>query len=120
MAYLQNNHSEMGKVRSTIRMLIPLEKQGEALEILKAICAQIQFEPRCISSQLYRSVDEERVIMLEEFWESDQDILHHLKSDAYHRILMVIEMAEEPPDIRFDTISLSAGIEVIEKARNKG
>ncbi|MEN8243786.1 MAG: hypothetical protein ABFS43_02660 [Thermodesulfobacteriota bacterium] len=58
--------------------------------------------------------------MLEELWESDRDILQHLRSGTYRRILLVIEMAEEPPDIRFDFIADSGGVEVIEQARNKG
>jgi hypothetical protein len=58
--------------------------------------------------------------MLEEFWECGRDMLTHLKSDAYRRILLVIEMAEEPPDIRFDFIADSGGVEVIELARSQG
>ena len=112
--------SRSGKIRSTIRMLIPLSRQSEALEILGNVRSQIQFEPKCISSRLYRGVNEARAIMVEELWESYQDIQRHLQSDAYRRLLMVIEMAEEPPDIRFDTITNSSGVEVIEKARKQG
>ena len=57
--------------------------------------------------------------MVEELWSSEEDILHHLQSEAYRRVLLVVEMAEEPPGIRFDTISCSSGIETIEKARNR-
>jgi hypothetical protein len=39
---------DMGIVHSTIRMLIPLNKQSEALEILQTVSAQIQFNPNCI------------------------------------------------------------------------
>lgn len=114
----QINHIEMVTVHSTIRMLIPLNKQSEALEILGAVCAQIQFEPNCIGTHLYRGVDDVRAIMIEERWISDEHMRRHLRSNAYHRILLVIEMAEEPPEIRFDTIMHSDGVEVIEKARN--
>jgi len=120
MIQQQNDFTEKGKVRSTIRMLIPLNKQSEALEILSVVSGQVQFDPHCISSRLYRSVDEARAIMLEELWESDQGIFQHLKSEAYRRVLLVIEMAEEPPDIRFDTITHSGGVEVIEKVRKQG
>jgi quinol monooxygenase YgiN len=120
MIQQQDDHNSGGRIRATIRMLIPLNKQSEALEILGNVSAQVQFEPNCISSRIYRGVDEVRAIMVEELWESYHDILEHLQSDDYRRVLMVVEMAEEPPDIRFDSISLSGGIEVIEKARNKG
>jgi quinol monooxygenase YgiN len=106
-------------VRSTIRILIPLEKQSEALEILGSIIEQTQFEPGCISCRLYRGVDEEGAILIEELWMSDADVKRHLRSDKYHKILLVVEMAAEPPEIRFDTISHSSGVETIELARNQ-
>lgn len=115
----QADQMKKGKIRSTIRMLIPLDKQSEALDILGSVKAQIQFEPSCISSRIYRGVDEVRAIMVEELWANDEDILRHLNSDAYRRVLLVIEMAEEPPEIRFDTIAKSSGVETIEKARQQ-
>jgi len=106
-------------VRSTIRLLIPLKEQGEALEILGSITEQIQFEPGCISCRLYQGVDEENAIMIEELWVNDADLQRHLRSDKYRKVLLVVEMAAEPPEIRFDTISHSSGVETIEKARSQ-
>ncbi len=107
----------MGMVRSTIRMLIPLEKQGEALEILGSLIEQTQCEPGCISCRIYQGVEEARAIMLEELWTSDEDVQHHLRSEKYRKILLVVEMAAEPPEIRFDIIAQSSGVETIERAR---
>ncbi len=106
-------------VRSTIRMLIPPEKQSGALEILGSIAEQIQFEAGCIGCWIYRGVGEGRAIMFEELWASDEDVQRHLRSEKYRNILLVVEMAVEPPEIRFDTIAHSGGVEIIEKARNQ-
>jgi quinol monooxygenase YgiN len=104
-------------VRSTIRMLLPLKKLSEAQEILGSMIEQIQFEPGCMSCRLYRDVQEERALMLEETWTSEKDLLRHLQSDRYRRVLLVVEMSVEPPEIRFDTIAHSSGVETIEQAR---
>jgi len=104
-------------VRSIIRMLIPLEKQSEALEILGSMIEQTQFEPGCLSCRLYRGVEDTLAIMLEELWLSEEDVQRHLRSDKYYKVLLVVEMATEPPEIRFDTIALSMGVERIEQAR---
>ena len=72
MARGQDNPPERGKIRSSIRMLIPLNKQSAALGILNTVSTQVQFEPGCISSRLYRGADEARAIMIEDQWESDQ------------------------------------------------
>ena len=103
-------------VRSTIRILIPLDKQSEAFDILRSATAQVQFEPNCMSSRIYRGVDEVRAILVEEFWTGNEGMLRHLQSDEYRRVLLAIEMAEEPPQIRFDEISNTSGSEIIRKA----
>ena len=117
MCHEQGTASIRGKVRSAIRMVIPLNKQIEAIDILSSVSARVRYEPSCISSRIYRDVDEVRAIMLEELWTNQEEILKHLQSEAYHRVLLVIEMAEEPPEIRFDTIEGSSGIETIANAR---
>lgn len=106
-----------GGIRSCIRMRIPPASQNEAIEILASVAARIQADTRCLSTGIYRCLDDAGTIMLEEFWQCPEGILQHLRSDDYRRILLVLEMAIEPPDIRFDTIAQSSGIEVIKKAR---
>ena len=100
-------------VRSTIRMLVPLDKQSEALDILGYVSAQVQYEPSCISSRLYRGVDDVRAIIVEELWTDNERMLHHLRSEEYRRVLLAVEMSEEPPEIRFEEISQTNELETI-------
>jgi quinol monooxygenase YgiN len=105
-------------IRSTIRMLIPFEKQFEALRILGSMIEEIQFEPGCIGCYLYKGVEDDRVIMLEELWVAEEDFRRHMQSKKYSKILLVIEMASEFPEIRFDLISETRGFEIIENIRS--
>jgi len=73
----------------------------------------------CISCRLYRSVEDVRAILLDELWLSEAELQHHLRSERYRKILLVVEMAQEPPEIRFDIIARSSGVDTIEKARNQ-
>jgi quinol monooxygenase YgiN len=95
-----------------------VKKRKEVLTILSSIIEQARLEEACISCRLYRDVQEDRAFMLEEIWSSEKDLQRHLKSDRYHTVLLEVEMATEPPEIRFDTIVHSNGIETIVKARN--
>ena len=119
MNQCKDNRLRKNMVRSTIRMLIPLDKQSEALDILGYVSAQVRYEPSCISSRLYRGVDEVRAIMVEELWTGSEGLLRHLQSDEYHRVLLAVEMAEEPPVIRFDEISHTGGLDTVRKALKK-
>ena len=89
----------------------------EALEILNLAAERTRIEPGCLSCRIYRDEQEEAVLMVEEVWETQGSLDHHLQSDDYRHVLFVTEMAVEPPEIKFRTISQSAGVEIIEKAR---
>ncbi len=103
---------------ATIRMLIPPKRRGEVLEILSSLAERFRFDPGCICCRIYQDVEVEPMIMLEQLWASGEDLERYLRSEEFHKVLLVIEMAVEPPEIRFEEVSRSTGVETIEKARN--
>lgn len=104
-------------ILATVRMVIPPKRRVEAVEVLDAVAERTRFQPSCLSCRIYHDEQEEAVFMLEELWETQESLDRHLRSDDYHHVLFVAEMAVEPPEIKFQTISHSAGVEIIEKAR---
>jgi quinol monooxygenase YgiN len=104
-------------IQATIRMTIPAQKSGEVLKIIRSVVEQCSDDPGCLSCHLYGDLQEKNVLMLEEVWRSEEDLDLHLRSDEYRNLLLVLELALKQPEIRFDTISSSTGIETIEKAR---
>jgi quinol monooxygenase YgiN len=108
---------EDSMILSTVRMMIPPQKRGEALKILKSIAEQCRDDLGCLSCHIYEDLQEKNVLMIEEVWKADKDLNLHIRSNEYRNLLLVLEMALHQPEIRFDTIAQSTGIETIEKAR---
>ena len=104
-------------IHTTVRMVIPPQKRAEALQILNAIAERTRVQLGCLSCRLYHDEQVEAVFMVEEVWNSQEDLDRHLRSDNYRNMLFVTEMAVEPPEIRFRTVTDLAGLEIIEKAR---
>jgi quinol monooxygenase YgiN len=105
-------------ILSTLRMTIPPKKRGDALRILRSVAELCRVHSSCLGCHIYEDVQEDNVLMFEEMWRSEEDLAQHLRSEKYRNVLKVLEMALNQPEIRFDTISSSAGIETIEKARS--
>ena len=105
-------------IQATIRIEIPPQKRDETLTILRLVARQCAFDPSCLSCRIYGDLQENNVIMFEEVWKNEEDMGHHLRSDDCRILLLALEMALKQPEIRFDTISSSTGIETIEKARS--
>lgn len=106
-------------IHATIRMKMPGRKVKEAVEILRSVAERTKVQPGCVSCRIYRDAQEENVIMVDEVWRSQEEHECYLRSADYRNVLLVVEMADENPEIKFSEFSGSAGVETIEKARSK-
>jgi quinol monooxygenase YgiN len=105
-------------ILATVRMAIPPQKSDEVLKIFRSVAELCRDDPGCLRCHIYEDHQEKSVLMLEEVWRAEEDLYRHLRSDDYRNLLLVLEMALKQPEIRFDTISGSTGIETIERARS--
>ena len=104
-------------VHAMLRMVLPSGKHGEVLQVLSPMVERVRLEPGCLSCNIYQDMRDRRVIMLEEVWRCEKEMERHLRSEQYRNVLLVMEMALEPPEVKFDEVSRSTGVETIEKAR---
>ena len=104
-------------IQSIIRMMIPPQKRNEALKILKSITDHCSDYHGCLSCNIYEDLQKKNILMFEQVWSAVEDLNLHIRSDEYRNLLLIMEMASQQPEVRFDTISNSTGIETIEKAR---
>ena len=102
---------------ATFRMSIPAQKCTEALKILRLEYELCRDNPGCQCCHIYGDLEDNKAHMIEEVWCTEEDLDAHLRSDEFRNLLVVMEMADKKPEIRFDTVSSSAGIETVEKAR---
>ena len=93
-------------------------KRDEALRILRSTSEGDRIPPGCLSCRIYEDVQEDNIIMFEKLRRSEEELEQHLRSEEYRKVLLIMEMALQHPEVRFNTISSSSGIETIEKARN--
>jgi quinol monooxygenase YgiN len=115
----QRHELEKQMILATVRMTIPPQKSGEVMKILRSMAEQCRDDPGCLSCHIYGDLQEKNVLVLEEVWRTEEDLDLHLRSGEYLNLLLVLEMSLKQPEIRFDTISSSMGIEAIEKARSR-
>jgi quinol monooxygenase YgiN len=105
-------------IAATLKMELPGHARDEILQVLKSLRAPTRAEAGCISCHVYQDLHDENRIVLREVWESQADLDRHIRSHRYRHLLALMETASSPPEIRFDTISHTAGIEVVRAARH--
>jgi quinol monooxygenase YgiN len=102
----------------SFRMVIPAKKRKEVAGILRGTVERTLAEQGCMSCYFYSDVQDDRGLMLEEVWKTNDDLTHHLKSQVFRDVLLVAENALEAPEIRFSHVMPGNGMETIENARS--
>jgi len=104
-------------IEATIKMTVPAEKRKEVLQTVKAILGPIRRERGCISCHCYADVEDESVFFFEEVWKTREDLEDHLRSDHFSVLNGAMRLLRAEPDIRFNTIVSTVGLEAIKAAR---
>ncbi|MCI0389466.1 MAG: hypothetical protein MOB07_11985 [Acidobacteria bacterium] len=85
---------------------------------LSTLLGPTQIKPGCLSCLLYQDWSDANVLYLESRWETPKDLIHHIRSDAYKRLLLLMELGVEPPSIEFLSVSEVRGLDLIEATRH--
>ena len=65
----------------------------------------------------YNDVEDENTFIILERWETQTDLKKFIRSESYRQLLTAMELLAEPPDIKINAISYTAGLEAIEAER---
>ena len=109
-----------GMVVGTLRIPLPQGHRAEVLQILRSIQGPVSAQPGCAGCHIYEEEDPEPAVVLVERWECEAALEEHIRSEAYRRILGAMELSGSPPEVCFDFVSSTKGMELIERLRNAG
>ena len=107
----------MDKVISSLRIVTRPQSRVEVVRSLAARLGPTWVQPGCLRCDLYCDVEDPGAITLVEEWESQAELDLRLRSEDYRSVLAAIELAQERPTIRFDTVTRRGGLEIVASAR---
>ena len=106
-------------ITSTIRITAPENTDGEIVRVLRSLIEPTRVHAGCISCGLYKDLHDPSVIIWLEEWTTQDDLEHHIRSPQYNKILAAFDMSSTQPDMRFDTVVETQGMQLIAEARGK-
>ena len=107
----------MAMVISTLRILTAPKSRAEVVRTLTAQLGPLRVQSGCLRCDLYQDIENRDIVTLVEEWESQAELDVRLRSDEYRAVLETIELGQEQPIIRFDTVTRSGGFETVASAR---
>ncbi len=94
----------------------PGQRDG-MLQALRSLVNPTRVEPGCLSCRLHEDADKLGAFVLEEEWASRDHFERRLRSEPYRHLLHLMELSAEPPEVRFQVVSDTMGMEAIHAAR---
>ena len=93
------------------------EKRKETLEILHSLQGPLRAQKDCRDCIIYEDHDGSGEILYMELWEDPEALNRYIQSDIFLRILAVIDIADEAPEIFFTELADTNGMDLIRKLR---
>ena len=105
-------------VQLTVRLLVAPDRTDDIVRtLLRVVMLPAQQVPGCHFAQVYRRADEPQRIDYVEEWDDLAGLRPQLSCERFSRLLEVVEMAAEPPEVEFRCISETHGINYIATQR---
>jgi quinol monooxygenase YgiN len=101
----------------TIVRLFPFAEEKAALqEFLAGVLGPMRVQPGCLGCTLATESDPDALLFMER-WQTKDDLLRRLQSDAYAKILATMELSTGKPEVSIFEVISQDGLEFIERVR---
>jgi quinol monooxygenase YgiN len=97
----------------TLRMTVRSERRSDLLEAMRGLLEPARVERGCLSYRLYEDVEDGNTFILVEEWETQHDLESHIRTKNQRRLLTLMDLLSEQPELRFNTVSHTMGMELI-------
>jgi len=107
-------------VRLSIELSAPERDGRRIVSALRMLTVATRLEPGCLSCGLWTELSEDSYLHYEERWRSEEAIRRRVLSDAFTKLLEVLEASPTRPTVAFDFVARRRGLEFIEEVRGLG
>ena len=88
-------------------------------EALRSLMAPVRAERGCLGSRLVLSTEaaDPSSIRYVEEWSTEADLREHVRSERFLRLLAVMELSREPPQLEFELPAGPRGLDYVAEVR---
>ena len=97
----------------TLRMIVRPESRNDLIETLRGMLEPARVERGCLSYRLYEDIENRNAFVLVEEWATQKDLESHIRTDNQRLVLVLMDLLSEQPELRFNTVSHTVGMELI-------
>jgi len=97
----------------SMQIVAPDEKRTAIQRTLGSLLGPTRAAAGCMQAQLYADLDQRKTLFLVEEWESREQFERSLDSTKLNTIVAAIELSNEAPLVRVDTVEREEGVDTL-------
>jgi quinol monooxygenase YgiN len=113
---MQEEH-DLALVTCSIGLRFPKRVADGGVQLLLSTVGQIQAKAGCVSCAVARDAVDPECVRYTEEWSSDPSFRRHLRSEEFLRVLTVMDMCCEEPQVVIGNLSGRSGIAYLQELR---
>jgi quinol monooxygenase YgiN len=102
-------------VRLTVVLMASPRRAVNLVEAFRSLMLRTRLEQGCIDCSVWS--DPDSTVHYFEEWETEADIRRRVRSDLFTSLLAVVEGSQKPPEVRFDFLTTSRGLDYVAEIR---
>jgi quinol monooxygenase YgiN len=100
-----------------LNISVPRGKTTELGRALASLIGPTRIESGCLSCRLFRDWQAPDELVVEANWATLEDLIRHLQSETYKRLLLLMELGRMPPKLQFCSVQEVNGLDLVRQAR---
>ena len=103
-------------VRLAIALRTSARGSSQALEAFRYLMLRTRLEPGCAGCSAW--TDPDGSVHYTEAWHTEDDMKRRVLSDHFVRLLAVLESTDSPPQVQFDVVTTTRGLDYVAETRH--
>jgi quinol monooxygenase YgiN len=104
-------------IYATVTIAALADQRQQVVQVLRSLVCPTRVEAGCLRCELHENLETPGTFTFVEEWATLAHFERHLRSELYRRLLIVMELAVEPPDVRFRVVTDCMSMEAIHAVR---
>ena len=101
----------------SVRIAAMPTKCEQLLRALIAWAGPTAVESGCLSCKILTETGAPQAFCYQAQWKTQDDLLRHIRTEHYKRLLVLMELGISPPLVEFHTVTETKGLELITRTR---
>lgn len=108
-----------GLLNVFLRLSVPSHKVAHVMDLFGLYSGPVSVKPGCRSVALYNHFSNRSELVLFEEWTSRKSLETHLCSEDFRKVLAIMDLASNTPDLKIQKIASTEGFELVAELRKE-